>query len=290
MPPIKIDHWYPFAELFPLLEGDEREALNASVRRSRGNRDPIHYRRLKDGRNQGLDGRNRLRACQDTCTKPRLEEVMLEDEEVRDFILDKNIHRRHLTRELRQKLVAELAEGGQSTRQIASVLGVSHQTVHRDLKGPTVTNVTATVAPSPATSVGPNAETVIVFEPVKPSSKPVDMLPELRLKVMPRRWPEVEQLSATVQAALLARLREGMSFDKALAEVQGIGPGAESAPAKPARAEQLVFDWGRYDAAYETLADQVDLLARIHQGPAAAKLGALLAEFGEGVKRLAGRE
>lgn len=85
--------------------------------------------------------------------------------------------------------------------------------------------------------------------------------------------------------AVCARLRAAVRPKPAKA----VRVSALPIPPKSARAAQLVFDWPRFDAAYRTLEEQADLLARIHPGPATAKLGALLAKFGAEVRRLAGR-
>jgi hypothetical protein len=57
--------FHPFAELFPLLEGERFDALVDSIKRN-GLREPIV---LHEGRI--LDGRNRFRACEIADVKPR---------------------------------------------------------------------------------------------------------------------------------------------------------------------------------------------------------------------------
>jgi hypothetical protein len=86
------------------------------------------------GRKQGLDGRNRYRACQELGIKPRMVEVILGDAEVKDYIIRRNIYRRHLTPALRREIVGELRQEGKSTRQIAGMIGTSEGTVRNDLK------------------------------------------------------------------------------------------------------------------------------------------------------------
>lgn len=125
-------NWHPFAERFPLLDGAEYEAFLASIRETGGNDTPILYRTLPDGSVQGLDGRNRYKACRELGIEPYLAEVVVEDANVKAFILRKNVYRRHLTPEQRRFLVQELTEDGMSTRAIASVLGVNQSTIVRD--------------------------------------------------------------------------------------------------------------------------------------------------------------
>jgi hypothetical protein len=90
---------------------------------------------MVNGRKQGLDGRNRYVACLELGIDPPMERKFLDNEaEVKDFIIRRNVHRRHLTRELRQELLGDLRAEGRSTRQIAGTLGVSQSTVVNDLK------------------------------------------------------------------------------------------------------------------------------------------------------------
>lgn len=126
-------NWHPFAERFPLLEGDEWEAFKESIAATGGNETPITYR-IVNGKKQYLDGRNRHRACKSLSIECREEAVEVDDEDVKAWIIRRNVHRRHMTRELRRELVAELRADGQSTRKIAETLGASRSTVHRDIE------------------------------------------------------------------------------------------------------------------------------------------------------------
>jgi transposase-like protein len=125
---------HPFADKFPLLEGEEFDALVASVKATGGNKDQRVLYRMVDGRPQVLDGRNRELACKKARVRCYYKQVKVKDEEVKDFILRYNVHRRHMTPELRRQIVAELRADGESTRQIAAAVGVSHTTVQNDLR------------------------------------------------------------------------------------------------------------------------------------------------------------
>lgn len=144
--------WHPFAERFPLLDGSEYQAFLDSIRQSSGNETPILYRVLSDGRREYLDGRNRQRACAELALPCKAEEVILPDQDVKDYILRRNVHRRHLTPELRRTIVAELTADGKSTREIAASLGVSKDTVNRDQKA-VVSNETTEAPPSPPPAI-----------------------------------------------------------------------------------------------------------------------------------------
>jgi transposase-like protein len=126
--------WHPFAAKFPLLEGEEWKAFKESIRKTKGNEVPVVYRMVK-GNRQGIDGRNRELACLELKLECTYEKRFFEDEaEVRDFILRRNVLRRHMSKELRQEIVGELHADGQSTRQIAGTLGVGKSTVERDIR------------------------------------------------------------------------------------------------------------------------------------------------------------
>lgn len=127
--------WHPFAEKFPLLEGEEWEAFKASIRETNGPETRVTYRMVK-GEKQGLDGRNRHRACEELGIECPMEKVFLSDDEVKPFIIRRNVRRRHLLSELRLQLVLEMRSEGMSTRRIADAIGVSPSTIRRDLEEP----------------------------------------------------------------------------------------------------------------------------------------------------------
>jgi hypothetical protein len=130
MPALK---WHPFAEKFPPIEGSDWEAFKESIRAAGGNDETVKYRMVK-GRREYLDGKNRDRACQELHLECKAEEVYVPDDEVKDYILRRNVHRRHMTVETRRAIVAELHADGESGRQIAGVLGVDEKTIRKDLK------------------------------------------------------------------------------------------------------------------------------------------------------------
>lgn len=134
-PPTWRDHIevHPAAEQFPLLVGDELQALVADVR-ANGLREKITLH--ADGRL--LDGRNRLTALQlagfdvlgslDEYAKP--ERFVGDDEAAAAEVVSLNIRRRHLRRTQRLQLLEKLirANPEKSDRQHAKAAGVSHPT------------------------------------------------------------------------------------------------------------------------------------------------------------------
>lgn len=91
---MKDRQFHPVSEIFPLLEGEEFEGLKESIR-ANGQREPIVLH--PDGRI--LDGRNRYRACMALGMEPKTITYtgMGDTQALIDYVLDTNLHRRHLT-------------------------------------------------------------------------------------------------------------------------------------------------------------------------------------------------
>src|SRR5262245_19732945 len=119
---------HPFANMFPMIEGQEFENLKASIAKS-GILEPI---RLYQG--MILDGRNRYaaaKACSHPFTTKDFKEWIGTVEEAEAWVLETNLHRRHLTAKQKQEMVRARIKRfpGLSNRQIAKQLGVSHTMV-----------------------------------------------------------------------------------------------------------------------------------------------------------------
>jgi hypothetical protein len=136
------DDFHPIANLLPLLEGPDFDALVADIK-AHGLRDPIW--RHRNG--QILDGRNRWRACQAggvACPSRTFEG---DDSEILAFIISLNLHRRHLDVSQRAMIAAELATmsrggdrrsedfkasiGALNDAQAAKLLNVGEKSVER---------------------------------------------------------------------------------------------------------------------------------------------------------------
>lgn len=94
---------HEYAELFPMLGDAELSELAASVK-SNGLREPVV---LYCGK--VLDGRNRLRACGIAGVEPRFAELP-DGQDPLQFVLDHNLHRRHLNESQRAMVGARLKE------------------------------------------------------------------------------------------------------------------------------------------------------------------------------------
>ncbi len=87
---VTITGIHPMADLFPRLEGEDFHDLVSSLR-EQGLLEPI----VIDEQGHVLDGRNRLRACQEAGVKPEV--VPYEGDDPSRYALTVNITRRHLT-------------------------------------------------------------------------------------------------------------------------------------------------------------------------------------------------
>jgi N6-adenosine-specific RNA methylase IME4/ParB-like chromosome segregation protein Spo0J len=93
--------FHPYADLFPLLEGEEFEALVADIKAS-GLRQPIvEYEGLI------LDGRNRYRAC--SVAGVECPAVNFDGDDPLAFVISQNVRRRHLNDRQRMMIAAKLA-------------------------------------------------------------------------------------------------------------------------------------------------------------------------------------
>ena len=122
--------FHPLADIFPLMEGEEFDALVADIKAN-----GLHERIiLHEG--MILDGRNRYRALLAAGLDPANANTLTIDgaKHVDDpvaFVISANIHRRHLTPEQKREIIAKLikAQPEKSNRQIAATAKASHHTV-----------------------------------------------------------------------------------------------------------------------------------------------------------------
>ncbi len=89
---VKFDpDWHPLSKMFPIIVSEDFAALIESIRQH-GLQEPIT---LFGG--QVLDGRNRLRACKDLKIMPKFVHFRGAEEKAREFVIAKNVARRHLS-------------------------------------------------------------------------------------------------------------------------------------------------------------------------------------------------
>lgn len=93
--------YHPLANIFPLMQGSEYEQLKADIQ-ANGLLEPIY---IAD--NKIIDGRNRYRACVDIGIEPQFE--TWQGDNLLNFIISKNLHRRHLSESQRAVVASKLA-------------------------------------------------------------------------------------------------------------------------------------------------------------------------------------
>lgn len=101
--------FHPFAEIFPLLDDAEFDALVADIKQH-GLREHIW---LYEGKI--LDGRNRFLACKTAKVEPQFREYKGDD--ALAFVVSLNVQRRHLTTSQRAMAAAEIAKLSQGERK-----------------------------------------------------------------------------------------------------------------------------------------------------------------------------
>ena len=82
---------HPFAGLFDLLSARELADLSDDIA-AHGQREPVVIHR-----NMILDGRNRYRACRLKGLPVRYEQFPGTNDEALDYVISKNVYRRHLS-------------------------------------------------------------------------------------------------------------------------------------------------------------------------------------------------
>jgi hypothetical protein len=117
--------FHPVADTFPLMEGEEFDALVADVKQHGLNEPIVLYE------NKVLDGRNRHRACRIAGVDQHYRQFSGTYAEAVAFVFSANIHRRHLTPGQKRDAITRLVklDPRKSDRQIAETVKADHKTV-----------------------------------------------------------------------------------------------------------------------------------------------------------------
>jgi hypothetical protein len=140
--------FHPLADIFPLMEGEEFDALVADIR-DNGLRESIVTFEGKI-----LDGRNRYRACLEAGIEPHHHPLVIASKIENDepaalaYVISRNIHRRHLTAKQKRELITKLLKAApeKSDRQIAADMKVDKNVVGRARRRAESTGAVAPVA------------------------------------------------------------------------------------------------------------------------------------------------
>jgi ParB-like chromosome segregation protein Spo0J len=111
---------HPAANLFPLLEGPEFEALVDDIRQH-GLREPV----VLDEHDRILDGRNRYRACAVLGIEPAAKRFDGTDAEALAYVVSLNLMRRHLSESQRAMVAARLANLNRGDNQHTAIAATS---------------------------------------------------------------------------------------------------------------------------------------------------------------------
>jgi len=124
-----ITYACPFVDLLPPLHPEEREALKASIEQ----RGTIAVPIVVDEDNNVIDGHNRLQIAAELqlADVPTKVVTGLSPDERRALALTLNVDRRHLSREQRRELIAQvlMADPTRSNNRIAAETKADHKTV-----------------------------------------------------------------------------------------------------------------------------------------------------------------
>lgn len=94
---------HPAATLFPLMTNDEYEGLKQDIAENGQREDIVVWC------GKLIDGRNRLRACEELQRQPVIAELD-EDQDPWKYVISHNLHRRHLTTSQRAMVADKLAK------------------------------------------------------------------------------------------------------------------------------------------------------------------------------------
>ncbi|HEY0889593.1 MAG TPA: hypothetical protein VGE38_08285 [Nocardioides sp.] len=103
---------HPVAALFPFIEGEAFREFVEDIRVN-GQREPV----VLDAEGRLLDGRNRARACQ--ALGIDVKETRYSGDDVEQWIISHNVHRRHLTTSQKAMIAARLATLKHGSNQYA---------------------------------------------------------------------------------------------------------------------------------------------------------------------------
>jgi ParB-like chromosome segregation protein Spo0J len=119
--------------LFPSLDAATEAALRDSIERF-GVLVPV----AKDQHGNLLDGFHRSRIADELSVRYRVDVIATANEaEAREIARTLNVDRRHMSADQRRQVAVTLREQGHSTTAIAGAVGVSDETIRRDLSGST---------------------------------------------------------------------------------------------------------------------------------------------------------
>lgn len=122
---------HPAADLFPMMEEADLAALAADIK-AHGLLDPVVLF-VDGGERLVLDGRNRLRACESVGVAPKFE-MWMGDGSPTEWVISRNLHRRHLTTSQRAMIAADLSHLFEQEAKARMVAGKAPEDPGADLR------------------------------------------------------------------------------------------------------------------------------------------------------------
>ncbi|MGA0894617.1 MAG: ParB N-terminal domain-containing protein [Ilumatobacteraceae bacterium] len=163
-------------QLFPALDAATEAALRSSIQRW-GVLQPV----VKDQDGNIIDGHHRARIAADLGVDcPVKVRAVVDDVEARELAQSLNTDRRHLEPNLRRQMSVDLRQEGFSTTTIAKALGVSGETVRRDLAASTYVEPDTVVGadgkryPATRPKIEQAAQSLAVAEPERTLADVID--------------------------------------------------------------------------------------------------------------------
>ena len=95
--------WHEYSKIFPMLEGEQRLDLQRDIR-DNGVREPI-----VQFNGQILDGRNRYICARESGIEVPVVQFEGSEQEAFDYVISRNLHRRHLTQNQRKSIAGKAA-------------------------------------------------------------------------------------------------------------------------------------------------------------------------------------
>ena len=208
--------YHPFADVFPLLEGDDFTKLLEDIR-EHGQREPVI---LYDGKI--LDGRNRYRACVELGIPPLFEysKASTDDEALRESV-SRNLHRRHLTASQRAMVGADLLPMFEAMAREKQAHGMTApgQTLPANLPEPLGQEGEARY--QAAEVAQSSARQVERAKNIKSDGIP-DLVSAVRAgDIAVRRAEEVSKLEPELQREVVARVKDGEKASEVVREIKG---------------------------------------------------------------------
>jgi hypothetical protein len=181
-PKIKLLPFHPLVDMFPPMTDDDYANLISRIKE--------HGQRVEIDTWEGkiIDGKHRALACQKLEIEPRYRERHFGTGEIgaREYVLDQNLARRHLTADQKRELIGKLlqADPTKSDRAVAKATKTDHKTVSAVRAKKEATGE----IPQLKKRTGKDGKVRKAPVAKKPKATPISQLESKQRKVEPSSW------------------------------------------------------------------------------------------------------